>query len=174
MTYRVDEALALLERTPSVLRAWLGGLPEAWTTATEGPGTWSAFDVVGHLIHGERTDWIPRAEWILARGESAPFEPFDREAMFEASKGKSLEDLLSTFATLRAENLARLRGLALTEADLDRRGLHPGLGTVTLRQHLATWAAHDMSHVAQIARVMAKRYGPDAGPWKQYLSVLGG
>lgn len=172
MTYRLDEALALLERMPVILRAWLAELPDAWTRATEGPGTWSAFDVVGHLIHGEKTDWIPRTEWILQKGESAPFEPFDREAMFAASEGRSLEELLGAFAALRTANLVRLRGLGLTEADLDRRGRHPEFGPVTLRQHLATWVAHDMSHLAQIARVMAKRYGADAGPWKAYLSVL--
>ena len=172
MTYSVDEAVALLERTPSVLRAWLTDLPEPWVRATEGPGTWNAFDVVGHLIHGERTDWMPRMEHILTKGESEPFPPFDREAMFAASKGKSLGELLDTFATLRAENLSRVRTRRLTEADLDRRGRHPEFGAVTLRQHLATWVAHDLTHIAQIARVMAKRYGADVGPWKAYLSIL--
>jgi hypothetical protein len=172
MIYRVDEAIALLERTPRILRAWLGELPEAWTHVTEGPGTWSAFDVVGHLIHGERTDWIPRVEHILAKGEAEPFPPFDREAMLEASRGKQLRELLDTFATFRGRNLIRLRGMALTEADLDRRGRHPEFGVVTLRQHLATWVAHDLTHLAQIARVMAKRYEPEVGPWKAYLSVL--
>ena len=172
MTYRVDEAIALLERTPRILRAWLDELPEAWTRVDEGEGTWSAFDVVGHLIHGERTDWIPRVEHILAKGESEPFPPFDREAMFEASRGKPLPELLDTFAALRGRNLIRLRGFALTEADLDRRGRHPEFGPVTLRQHLATWVAHDLTHLSQIARVMAKRYGDEVGPWKAYLSIL--
>lgn len=173
MTYSIDEAVALLERTPPILRAWLTGLPEPWIRAREGPGTWNAFDVVGHLIHGERTDWIPRMEHILTKGESEPFPPFDREAMFAASEGKSLGELLDTFASARADNLSRLRAKRLTEADLDRRGRHPEFGPVTLRQHLATWVAHDLTHLAQIARVMAKRYGADVGPWKAYLSVLG-
>ena len=172
MTYSVDEAAAILERTPRILREWLAGLPEPWVRATEGPETWSAYDVVGHLIHGERTDWIPRAEIILSKGESAPFTPFDREAMFAASAGKPLGELLDTFATLRAANVARLRAFALSESDLDRRGVHPEFGPVTLRQHLATWVAHDLGHIAQIARVMAKRYRTDAGPWTKYLSIL--
>ena len=174
MTYSIDEAVALLERTPAILRAWLTGLPEPWIRATEGPETWCAFDVVGHLIHGERTDWIPRMEHILTKGESEPFPPFDREAMFAASEGKSLGELLDTFAAARAENLSRLRARGLSEADLDRRGRHPEFGVVTLRQHLATWVAHDLTHIAQMARVMAKRYGADVGPWKAYLSVLRG
>lgn len=170
--YRLDEAAAILARTPGILRAWLSGLPDAWTTATEGPGTWSAFDVVGHLIHGERTDWLPRAEHLLEHGESVPFPVFDRTAMFEASKGKSLAQLLDTFDALRSANLALLRSKSLTEADLDRRGRHPEFGPVTLRQHLATWVAHDLSHLAQIARVMAKRYEEEVGPWTAYLSIL--
>ncbi|HSQ61498.1 MAG TPA: DinB family protein [Acidobacteriota bacterium] len=170
--YRLDEAVAMLSRTPGILRAWLSGLPDAWTATNEGPGTWSAFDVVGHLIHGERTDWLPRAEHLLQHGEAMPFPVFDRTAMFEASKGKSLADLLDTFDALRSANLALLRSKALTEADLDRTGRHPEFGPVTLRQHLATWVAHDLSHLAQIARVMAKRYENEVGPWTAYLSIL--
>jgi len=170
--YSVDEAAALLERTPRILREWLAGLPVPWVLATEGPGTWSAYDVLGHLIHGERTDWIPRAEQILSTGEEAPFALFDREAMFAASAGKPLDDLLEIFAALRAENVARLRGFDLSESDLERRGVHPEFGPVTLRQHLATWVAHDLTHIAQIARVMAKRYGAEVGPWRAYLSIL--
>ena len=172
MSYSVDEAVALLERTPQLLQIWLAGLPEPWLMATEGPGTWNAFDVVGHLIHGERTDWLPRMEHILTKGESAPFPPFDREAMFAESEGKSLRELLVTFAALREENLARLRARHLSAADLARTGRHPEFGVVTLRQHLATWVAHDMTHIAQIARVMAKRYGAEVGPWTAYLSIL--
>jgi hypothetical protein len=172
VTYSLPEATALLARTPGILRAWLAGLPDAWGRATEGPDTWSAYDVVGHLIHGERTDWIPRAEHILAKGASEPFPPFDREAMFDASRGKSLAELLDTFDALRSESLARLGALCLAEADLDRRGLHPDLGTVTLRQHLATWVAHDLSHLAQVARVMASGYEEEVGPWRAYLSVF--
>ena len=174
MSYSIDEAVALLERTPRILRSWLAGLPEPWLMATEGPGTWNAFDVIGHLIHGERTDWISRMEHILTKGESEPFPVFDREAMFAASEGKSLGVLLETFAELREENLVRLRARQLTAADLDRTGRHPEFGTVTLRQHLATWVAHDLTHIVQIARVMANRYGAEVGPWKAYLSVLRG
>jgi hypothetical protein len=163
----------VLERTPAVLRALLADLPEPWITAREGEGTWSPFDVVGHLIHGERTDWIPRAELILSRGEAVTFPVFDRFAMFEASRGRSLGELLDTFATLRAGNVARLRELVVTPADLDRRGRHPELGPVTLRQHLATWVAHDLSHIGQIVRVMARRYASAVGPWRAYLPLLG-
>jgi hypothetical protein len=173
MHFVLDEALPVLERTPRVLRELLAGLPEPWIRATEGPETWSPFDVVGHLIHGELTDWIPRAEIILSEGESRPFTPFDRFAQFEASRGKTLAELLDTFARLRAANLARLRGFALTPADLGRRGRHPELGTVTLEQHLATWVAHDLSHLGQVARVMGKAYTDAVGPWAAYLPMLG-
>jgi hypothetical protein len=162
----------VLARTPAVLRAGIAGLPEAWTAATEGPGTWSPYDVVGHLIHGERTDWIPRTEHILRHGEAVPFPKFDREAMFAASQGRSLGELLDTFEALRRDSLRRLDALGLTDDDLSRRGLHPELGTVTLGQHLATWVAHDMSHLAQIVRTMARRYAEAVGPWMAYLSVL--
>jgi hypothetical protein len=170
----VEEAAEMLARTPNVLRAWLAPLSEAWTSSTEAPHTWSPYDVVGHLIHGERTDWMPRAEHLLRHGEAIPWQPFDREAMFEASRGKSLAELLDTFDALRSESLARLRALDLTEADLDRRGRHPEFGPVTLRQHLAAWVAHDLSHLAQIARVLATRYEKEVGPWKAYLRVFGG
>jgi hypothetical protein len=171
---RYDPALAIpvLERTPGVLRALLAGLPDEWTTAREGPESWSPYDVVGHLIHGERTDWIPRAELILRRGEAEPFPPFDRVAMFRESAGKSLGELLDTFARLRGESLVRLRGLGLTPADLERRGRHPELGPVTLSQHLATWVAHDLSHIRQIVRVMGRQYADAVGPWTAYLPML--
>ena len=170
--FALPDAVGQLRRTPDVLRAWLPALPEAWLHATEGPETWSPFDVVGHLVHGERTDWLARTEHILAGHEDVPFAPFDRFAMFEASRGRTLDDLLDAFAGLRAENLARLEGLGLTEADLDRRGLHPALGPVTLRQLLATWVVHDLSHLAQIARVLAKQYRDEVGPWTAYLPLL--
>jgi hypothetical protein len=173
MVYRIADAVPVLRRTPVVLRAWLRGLPEAWTRATEGPGTWSPFDVVGHLIHGERTDWIPRTEHILRRGEAVPFEKFDREAMFAASRGATLDGLLDTFERLRGESLERLQALDLTDVDLARAGLHPAFGRVTLGQHLATWVAHDLSHLSQVARVMAHQYAAAVGPWRAYLSVLG-
>lgn len=170
-SFRLDEAVAVLERTPASLSALLTGLPETWVGATEGDGTWSPYDVVGHLIHGERTDWIPRTRHILA-GETRPFVPFDRSAQFQESQGRSLAELLATFAELRRQNVAVLLGLNLTEDDLNRRGLHPELGEVTLRQLLATWVVHDLDHVTQVARTMAKVYTKATGPWIDYLSVL--
>ena len=170
--FRFDTALPLLGRTPVVLRDWLIGLPEPWIVQTEGAGTWNAFDVVGHLIHGERTDWMPRVEHILAHGEAVPFPPFDRFGQFEASAGRSLAELIDTFAAARADSLARLRELNLSAADLDRRGTHPDLGPVTLGQHLSTWVVHDLDHVMQIARVMAQLYGEAVGPWRQYLRIV--
>jgi hypothetical protein len=172
-SFTLDEAVPVLARTPDVLRSLLADLPEPWTIATEGEGTWSPFDVVGHLIHGERTDWIPRVEHILRHGESVPFPPFDRVAMFEASRGRTLAELLDTFAELRATNLGRLRSLLSPASDLGRLGMHPELGTVTLGQHLSTWVAHDLSHIGQIVRVMARRYATAVGPWRQYLPLLG-
>jgi len=174
MTMRFDLALALpvLERTPAALRALLGGLPPEWTDATDGDDSWSPFDVVGHLIHGERTDWLPRTEIILREGESRTFPTFDRFAMFRESQGRTLAELLDTFAELRKANLERLRGLRLTPADLDRRGRHPELGPVTLGQHLATWVTHDLSHIRQIVRVMGRQYVEAIGPWTAYFPML--
>lgn len=168
----LDEALAVLERTPAVLASWLGDLPDTWTAADEGPETWSAFDIVGHLIHGEKTDWIGRARIILEQGEGRAFDPFDRFAQFEDSRGRTLAELLEEFASRRAANLETLRGWDLQAADLERAGRHPELGRVTLGELLATWAAHDLGHIAQIARVMAKRYRTTVGPWAAYLPVL--
>jgi hypothetical protein len=173
MKFGLDSAVPVLRRTPGVLRAGLAELPQAWIRANEGPDTWSAFDVVGHLIHGERTDWIPRVEHLLRHGESVPFEPFDRFAQTEASRGKSMAELLDTFAELRAKSLRRLDELALKPIDLARRGRHPDFGSVSLEQHLATWVAHDLSHIAQIARVMGRQYTEAVGPWKAYLPMLG-
>ena len=172
MSFQLPEALAVLQRTPRVLFTMLDGLPDFWVLRNYGPQTFSPFDVVGHLIHGERTDWMVRAKLILEHGPEKPFEPFDRYAMYEASKGKSIAELLATFAALRAENLAALRALNLTAQDLDRRGTHPALGPVTLGQLLATWVAHDLNHIHQIAKCMAFQYRDDVGPWKQYLSIL--
>lgn len=172
MDFDLTTAVAVLERTPSTLHAMLGGLPSAWTDATEGPETWSPYVIVGHLIHGERTDWIPRAEIILAQGAERRFTPYDRFAQLRESQGKSLTDLLDEFARLRTENLARLAGWRLTDAELHLEGEHPELGPVTLRQLLATWVAHDLGHVAQTARVMAKQYRDAVGPWRAYLSIL--
>ncbi len=170
--FSLDEAVAVLERTPGLLAAWLRDLPEPWLVADEGPDTFSARDVVGHLIHGERTDWIPRARIIREQGESRPFDPYDRFAQRREMAGKTTPKLLDEFAALRRENLGTLRGWRLAPADLDRRGTHPELGAVTMRQLLAAWAVHDLSHVAQIARVMGKRYREAVGPWREYLPML--
>jgi len=169
--FNFQDALAVLERTPATLGSLLNGLPERWILSNEGEGTWSPYDVIGHLIHGERTDWIPRARHILA-GESEAFPPFDRTAQFTASKGKDVVGLLTTFADLRRKNLATLVGMNLTPADFERKGLHPELGEVTLGQLLATWVVHDLDHLAQIARTLAKCYGGAVGPWSAYLSIL--
>ena len=171
MELNLEDAIAVLERTPATLSALLEGLPEMWIRATEGEDTWSPYDVVGHLIQGERTDWIPRARHIMA-GETRPFEPFDRTAQLTESRGKTLEELLSTFTDLRRKNIAALVGMNLTNEDLGREGLHPELGQVTLGQLLATWVVHDLDHVVQVARTMAKVYTETTGPWTAYLSVL--
>ena len=172
MDFQLAEALAVLERTPSALRAMLDGLPDRWTYANEGPETFSAFDNVGHLIHGERTDWIPRARIILEQGANRRFEPYDRFAQYRESEGKRLGELLEEFARLRTENLATVRSWSLSERELALEGEHPSLGTVTLGQLLATWAAHDLGHLAQTARVLAKQYRDAVGPWRAYLPVL--
>ena len=171
--FDLAEATALLARTPRVLDAWLRGLPEPWLRATEGPDTWSPCDVVGHLLHGEETDWIARAEIIRTHGPTRAFDPFDRFAMFEKSKGMTIDDLLDAFAEARAQNLATLQSWQLGPDDFALEGRHPELGPVTLGQLLATWTAHDLGHLRQIARTMARRYTADVGPWRQYLSVLG-
>jgi len=172
MNFDLAEGLAVLARTPGTLHALLSGLPAAWTEATEGPETWSPFDVVGHLIHGEHTDWIARARLILDQGPQRRFTPFDRFAQFEESRGKSLAELLGTFARLRAENMTLLRGWHVTEAQLNLEGEHPAFGPVTLRELLSTWVAHDLGHIAQISRVMAKQYREAVGPWRAYLPVM--
>ena len=167
----VNDAVAILKRTPLTISALLDGLPDTWAHATEGEGTWSPYDVVGHLVHGERTDWIPRARHILS-GVSRPFAPFDRTAQFTESEGKSLEDLLASFTDLRASNVAELLAMSLSRSDLERTGQHPDFGDVTLGQLLATWVVHDLDHVGQIARTMAKVYVDAVGPWSEYLSIL--
>lgn len=169
--FDLDDAMAILERTPASLSALLAGLPERWVRATEGEGTWSPYDVIGHLIHGERADWMPRLRHILA-GDRRPLEPVDRTAHVTESQGKSLGELLATFAALRQESLATLVGMNLTSADLVRTGQHAAFGEVTLGQLLATWVVHDLDHVVQIARTMAKVYTVAVGPWSAYLSVL--
>ena len=170
----MDEAVAVLSRTPATLDAQLRGLPDGWVHANEGGQTWSPFDIVGHLIHGERTDWMPRARMILEEGESRPFEKFDRFAQFDASRNRTLASLLDEFAALRSENLRQLAALHLAGADLDRRGRHPELGVVTLRQLLATWVAHDLDHLMQVSRVLARQYSDEVGPWRAYLRIISG
>ena len=170
--FNLDETIAVLTRTPATLDALLRGLPENWVRSNEGKDTWSAFDIVGHLIVGERTDWMPRARIILENGEARAFDPFDRFAQAKQSQGKSLPQLLDEFAGLRSENLASLQSLNLQPEDLTRRGRHPELGVVTLAQLLATWAVHDLTHVHQLSRVMAHRYRDAVGPWSAYLGVL--
>ena len=172
MLDNLEHTTSLLARTPAALNGLLRGLPEAWTLGTEGDGTWSVFEVVGHLIHGERTDWMPRARMVLEFGEDRTFEPFDRGAQVQESRGRSLEQLLDEFARLRAENLGELRALHLRQEDLERRGRHPALGIVTLSELLATWAVHDLTHLHQISRVMAYQYRGAVGPWSAYLGVL--
>ena len=168
----LEESLAILTRTPATFDTLLRELPDAWTAATEGPGTWSPYAVIGHLIHGERTDWMPRLKIILEHGVDRPFEPFDREAQFSQSTGKSLSTLLDEFSALRLENLEELRALDLQPAQLEKKGMHPALGPVTVRQLLATWTAHDLAHILQVSRVMARRYKYEVGPWAEYSSVL--
>ncbi len=172
MDFSLPTAIPVLARTPAVLATLLDGLPDPWIHGTDGPETWSPFDVVGHLIHGERTDWIPRVEHLLAHGDAVPFPVFDRFAQFESSRGRTIHELLRTFAELRAVSLRRLEQLALTSADLDRAGRHPDLGPVTLRQLLATWVVHDLDHIAQIARSMGRQHADAVGPWREYLRII--
>jgi DinB superfamily len=169
---RLEDAIPVLERTPAALEAMLGGLPEAWLLADEGPDTFSPRDVVGHLIHGEETDWLPRVRIILEHGESVPFTPFDRFAFRTRSAGRSTTVLLETFAELRRANLDQLRALALDVPALARTGTHPALGRVTLGQLLAAWVVHDLGHLKQVARAMARQYREAVGPWREYLTVL--
>ncbi|HEX9037414.1 MAG TPA: DinB family protein [Ktedonobacterales bacterium] len=172
MDIEVDQATAILRRTPGTLRALLAGLPDAWSRATEGSETWSAYDVVGHLLHGETTEWIPRLRIILEEGEARPFPTFNRTAMFEESQGKTLEQLLDAFAAARAANLTTLDGLRVTPDQLALKGTHPSLGPVTLGNLLATWAIHDLNHQGQIVEVLAQQYLDAVGPWKRYLGIL--
>ncbi len=172
MKFDVGKALEILERTPVVLDSMLQGISEDWTSVNEGGDTWSVFDILGHLIHGEKTDWIPRAEIILSENRDKTFRPFDRFAQFEDSRGKSLAQLLEEFKTLRESNVEKLRSKNLTDETLHEKGIHPAFGQVTLSQLLSTWVVHDLNHIAQIARVMAKQYKDEVGPWTAYLRIL--
>jgi len=173
MEHNLPDTISLLARTPTVLDALLRDLPETWTLRNEGENSWNAFEVVRHLINGERTDWMPRVRMVLRSGEAQTFEPFDRWGYLRESQGKPLGQLLDEFAHLRSANLGELRGLNLRQEDLERRGRHPALGVVTLSQLLATWAAHDLTHLHQLSRVMAYQYREGVGPWNRYLGVLG-
>jgi DinB family protein len=172
MEHDLNHTMALLARTPAGLNALLRDLPETWTLRNEGEKTWSAFDVVGHLICAERSNWLPRAKILLQPGETQPFAPFDRWAQIRENQGKSLAQLLDEFARLRSENLRELSALNLRQEDLDQRGQHPALGVVTLSQLLATWAAHDLTHLHQISRIMAHQYREAVGPFGAFLGVL--
>lgn len=169
--FDLADAMALLARTPATLEAWLRGLPPSWLTCDEGPETWSPHGVVGHLVHGERTDWMPRVRHVFEHGDRVAFPPFDRFAQ-ERAEPRPIDALLDELAVLRRQSLAELAALRLTRDDLQRRGRHPEFGVVTLEQHLATWVAHDLTHIVQIARVMAKRHAVAVGPWRAYLRVV--
>ena len=170
--FSLAESIPILSRTPATLSALLRGLPDKWVRCNEGTNTWSAFDIMGHLIFGERTDWMPRVRILLESGEARPFDPFDRFAQSKENQDKSMEQLLDEFLRLRTENLAELRKLNLQQADLTRRGRHPNLGVVTLSELLATWVVHDLTHLHQLSRVMAHQYRDAVGPWRAYLGVL--
>lgn len=172
MNFNLDEATAVLSRTPSVLKAMLNGLPESWLNGNEGSETWNPYDVIGHLVHCERADWIMRARVILEHGEARPFDPLDRFAQFEESKGKTSGELLDEFAALRERNLTTLREMKIGAAELEKTGQHPALGRVKLKELLSTWVAHDLDHIGQIARTMAKQYAIEVGPWQAYVSII--
>ncbi len=172
MEFNLDRSLEILRSTPATLNALLRHLSSEWIYANEGPQSWTPYDVVGHLIQGEESDWIARARIILHYGELRPFEPFDRFAMIERSKGKSLAELLDTFEQLRTTNLMELEHMHLTSAMLEKRGTHPAFGTVTLGQLLSTWVVHDLGHIGQVVRVISKQYSDAVGPWKAYLPIL--
>lgn len=172
MKFDLSKSVAILKRTPTLLSSLLNDLPEDWIKKNEGKDTWSPYDVIGHLVHGEKTDWISRAKIILSEEEDRSFKPFDRFAQFEESKGKSINQLLDEFRVLRETNLIELESLNISDKDLQLNGMHPEFGTVTLEQLLSTWVVHDLGHIAQISRVMAKQYEDEVGPWKTYLGIL--
>ena len=172
MKFNIQKAMPILERTPTIVAMLLKDLDNDWIYNNEGPDTWSPFDVVGHYIHGEKTDWIPRLNIILGEQDDKRFVPFDRFAQFRDSKGKSLNDLLDEFARLRSENLEKLRKVKLDEATLSKKGIHPAFGEVTLENLLSSWVVHDLGHISQITRVLAKQYKEEVGPWTAYMGIL--
>jgi len=173
MQFAIENALPVLERTPQVIETLLYGLADEWTNSNEGGDTWTPIDIVAHLIHGEKTDWIPRTQVIMGEGNKE-FVPFDMEGHHAVKEGKTMSQLLDEFKILRKENLALLKTIEITENSLDRTGIHPILGTVTLRHLLAAWVVHDLTHIHQLSRVMAKQYYDAVGPWVQFMGVLGG
>lgn len=172
MNFSLQRSLEILQRTPATLSALLSGLSTEWTEKNEGGDTWSVYDVIGHLIHGDRTDWVERTKIILSDGGDKNFPPFDRFAQFDESKGKTLSQLLEEFSEVRQASIEKLRSLRITEEDWSKTGRHPKFGEVTLAQLLSTWVAHDLDHIYQIARIMAKQYAGDVGPWVEYLKIL--
>ncbi|MCF8239357.1 MAG: DinB family protein [Saprospiraceae bacterium] len=172
MTFELSQSIDIIRRTPEILEAILSSISKEWSHGRDGEGSWSPYDVLGHLIHGEKTDWIPRMDIILSQGPDKEFEPFDRFAQFRNSNGKSLGDLLAEFRSLRKQNLDRLKGEFLTSDDFQKKGVHPEFGEVTLAQLLSAWVVHDLSHIAQIARVMAQQYRDAVGPWVDYMPIL--
>ena len=172
MKYDLEQAISVLQKTPEVMKTLLSGLSSEWTANNEGGDSWSPYDVIGHLVHGEKTDWMPRLEIVLREKGNKTFTPYDRFAQFELSKGKSLDELLLEFETLRNQNLQTLRSKNLNREDLQRHGIHPELGPVTLSEMLSAWVVHDLGHIAQVSRVMAKQYKGEVGPWTRYLTIL--
>jgi len=172
MKFNISQSLQILERTPAVVETMLSGLDDEWIMNNEGPGTWSCYDIVGHYIHGEKTDWMPRMQVILHDSGDKKFTPFDRFAQYQDSKGKSLPQLIAVFKTLREENIRILRSLTFSEALLNKTGIHPHFGVVTLRQLLSTWVVHDLNHIYQMNRVLSKQYKEEVGPWVEFLGVL--
>lgn len=172
MNYNIPQAIEILERTPAVLNSLLSGLSDDWIMNNEGPETFSPYDVVGHLLHGEKADWTERVKRILEFGNKRSFDSFDRFAMYEESKGKTMQQLLKEFGSLRKKNIEWLLSLQLTDTDLERIGLHPKFGEVTLANLLSTWVAHDLTHTAQITRVMAKQYKEAVGPWGEFFRIM--
>ncbi len=172
MNFQISQAIEILSQTPATIKSLLGNLSDDWVYAKVGEESWNAFDIIGHYIHGEQTDWIPRAKIILAQDESVTFETFDRFAQFEISRGKSFAELLETFAELRRQNLETLKSWNLTDEQLKLKGIHPELGEVTLEQLLATWTVHDLTHIRHISIVLAKQYSESVGVWKEYLTIL--
>lgn len=172
MTFEIDKATQILSRTPQVIEALLKGISDDWLMNNEGENTWSAYEIVGHLIHGEMTDWIPRAKIILSNSPNKTFEPFDRFAQQRQGKARAMTDLLEEFKKLRTKNIKELLSFKIDEKTLKKKGIHPELGEVNLKELLSTWVVHDLGHISQISRVMSKQYKDEVGPWKEYLGIL--